>query len=134
MRLLVTSWLLALAVPLGAETTAEFFEAKVRPLLAAKCYSCHSGKTPMAGIDLSHEAGSKAVAAKLLPAVTHQGPVRMPPAAKLKEAEIAVLTRWVEAGMPWPAAAQGKSGASHWSFQPMRPVPLPEVRPSLINI
>ncbi|MBL8216778.1 MAG: DUF1553 domain-containing protein [Bryobacterales bacterium] len=129
MRLLVSGWLLALAAPFAvAETGAEFFEAKVRPLLATKCYSCHSGKTPMAGIDLSHEAGSKAVAAKLIPAVTHQGAVRMPPAGKLKDAEIAVLTRWVEAGTPWPASVQGKSGASHWAFQPLRKVTPPEVK------
>jgi hypothetical protein len=29
------------------------FEAKVRPLLLAKCGLCHSGQSPQAGLDLS---------------------------------------------------------------------------------
>jgi hypothetical protein len=120
--------LLAFAATLCAETGAEFFETRVRPLLAAKCYSCHSGKSPMAGIDLSSAAGAKAIASKLSPAVQYEGRAKMPPAGKLKDAEVAALVRWVELGTPWPEAVGGPEGGRHWSFQPRKVVAPPEVR------
>ena len=33
--------------------TAEFFEKRVRPLFAAKCYGCHGDKVKMGGLSLS---------------------------------------------------------------------------------
>src|SRR5262249_36367008 len=63
--------------------------------------------------------------------------LKMPPGGQLTEAQRAVLTRWVEMGMPWPetdgqqsAAAAAPAGAkpskitaedrAFWSFQPLR--------------
>jgi hypothetical protein len=120
--------LLAIAPTLRAETGVEFFETRVRPLLVTKCHSCHSGKSPMAGIDLSSATGAKAVASKLTSAVQYEGRAKMPPAGKLKDAEIAALTRWVELGTPWPESVAGAEGNRHWSFQPRKVVAPPAVR------
>src|SRR5215216_3500159 len=37
----------------------DFFESKIRPVLAAKCYACHSSKlkSPMSGLVLDTKAG-----------------------------------------------------------------------------
>jgi hypothetical protein len=40
----------------GANTT---FCSSVRPILAARCFPCHAGKTPKAGPDLSRFAGDE---------------------------------------------------------------------------
>ena len=36
---------------------AEFFETRIRPLLATHCYACHGPKMQMAGLNLSTAAG-----------------------------------------------------------------------------
>jgi len=46
--------------PLAAQPPdAAFFESKIRPVLAAKCYACHSAnlKSPMGGFVLDTKAG-----------------------------------------------------------------------------
>jgi hypothetical protein len=94
----------------------------------AKCHSCHSGKSPTAGIDLTSAGAAKAVASKLSLAVRYEGRVKMPPGGKLAQTEISILTRWVELGTPWPESAAGAGSGPHWSFQPLKTVHLPEVR------
>jgi hypothetical protein len=37
------------------------FEAEVRPILAARCFGCHGGKTPEAGLDLTRSVDPAAV-------------------------------------------------------------------------
>jgi hypothetical protein len=50
----------ALVTPASAEITpqdAEFFEAKIRPLLVARCYACHSGNKAKGGLTLDTRNG-----------------------------------------------------------------------------
>jgi len=61
-----SSYILALcfAVRLCAQIPAgqlEFFEKKIRPVLAEKCYSCHSAKIarPMGGLRLDTREGGR---------------------------------------------------------------------------
>src|SRR6187399_1340305 len=35
----------------------EFFEAKIRPVLAAECYECHNAKKTKGGLRLDYRAG-----------------------------------------------------------------------------
>lgn len=131
-------WVLLVPITLGAQTPLEHFESKVRPLFAAKCYACHSGKTKMAGLDLTSRASFKEVVgdgSRLLDALSYSGRAKMPPAGKLPPSEIAELRQWVEAGAPWPeskAVASGivwkAGGKSYWAFQPVLPVQPPAVR------
>ncbi len=65
----------------------------------------------------------------------------MPPAGKLKDEEIGVLTQWVEIGAPWPGGATAaaekprkpgriltESEKSFWAFQPVAAASPPRVR------
>ena len=118
--------LLLVATPCLADV--EFFEKKIRPLLAEKCYACHSAKqkTPMGGLRLDSLAailkgGDTGPAVRpgdreslLLRAVSYKHlELKMPPGGKLSEEEIAELTRWVEMGAPGPKdeTAPGVRGA-----------------------
>ncbi len=127
-------WLAAL--PLAADPGLDFYEAKVRPLLAGKCYGCHSAKlaSPMGGVRLDGAAGLRAVvkagapeASRMIQAVRYQS-VGMPPGGRLKDEEVAVLEKWVAMGAPAPeggaAKAEGSTAAAwaaHWAWQPLRP-------------
>jgi len=146
----------------SGEASAEFFEKQVRPLLAESCYSCHSAgaKEIKGGLRLDSRerilAGGDSGPAivpgepkksRLVDAVGYQDPdLQMPPKGKLPAEKVAVLTRWVELGAPWPetAATAGANGgdatspkkkfdlaerrASHWAWQPIRVVPPPVVK------
>ncbi|HUQ95375.1 MAG TPA: PSD1 and planctomycete cytochrome C domain-containing protein [Bryobacteraceae bacterium] len=142
LRLCVSFSLAALGLYAG--TGDEFFEAKIRPLLAANCYSCHT-QTQMGGLRLdSREAlinGGKSGASVvpgnpgeslLIQAVrrTHSR-LKMPPTAPLKPEEITVLEEWVRGGAVWPEVKSGAPGQrSFWSFQPLSKTPPPKVNGS----
>ena len=99
----------------------EFFETKVRPVLANHCFECHSSlaRKPRSGLRLDSrkavlKGGERGPAiilgnpdeSRLILFVRHQGE-RMPAAGKpkLSDPEIAALTKWVKLGAPWPKAA-----------------------------
>jgi len=108
-------------VPLEAQTSAplpgDFFELKIRPLLANNCYSCHAG-TAMGGLRLDSregivKGGSRGVTVTpgdpenslLIRAVRQSDDkLKMPLGGKLKDSEIEDLVAWVKAGAVWPAA------------------------------
>ena len=146
---------------------AEFFEKQVRPLLADSCFSCHSAgaKEIKGGLRLDSrelvltggDSGPAIVPgeprkSRLVDAVGYQDPdLQMPPKKRLSADKVAVLTRWVELGAPWPetlasaadSAAGGHSAdapspkkkfdlaerrAAHWAWQPIRVVAPPAVK------
>src|SRR5260370_28271423 len=107
---LVLSSAVALAgapVPAGSP---EFFENRIRPILANNCYGCHTN-SKLGGLRLdSREAmltgGSSGSAlvpgdpekSLLIKAVIQNSDLKMPKGGKLKQAEIDDLTAWVKAG------------------------------------
>jgi len=106
----------------------EEFEASVRPLLIAKCHSCHGAKEHEGGLRLTQRAevlaggdnGPAIVAGEpemslLIHAIGYQGDLKMPPDGKLSEAQIATLTRWVKNGAVWPAEIAGADSKPHKS-------------------
>jgi len=117
-----------------ATEAALFFEAKVRPLLAEKCFSCHSSlaRSVQGGLKLdSREALLKGGTrgAGLVPGDPEHSllltslsytvkDLKMPPSGKLKPAEIAALSAWVKMGAPWPAAAGPSAQATGKSSPP----------------
>src|SRR5207248_517686 len=119
-----------------ADDGGEFFETQVRPLFARQCQACHSSPTaPMGGLRLdSREAllkggtrGPAIVPGKpaeslLLRAVRQDETLRMPPSGKLKDAEIAVLAKWIEMGAPWGPAkiTETPQAKKFWAFVPPR--------------
>ena len=129
--------LIILAVmPLAAqEDGSVFFEKNVRPLLAAQCLGCHSAASQpiMGGLRLDSREQAlkgggrgpsivpgKPVESLLLQAVRHTaGPLKMPPGPKMKDADLAVLTQWVQMGAPWGASVSAASTAKkYWAFEP----------------
>jgi mono/diheme cytochrome c family protein len=133
--------------PAPDQKIVDFFETKIRPILAENCFSCHGPKKQKAGLRLDSAAGffkgssSGPVLVKgdpekslVIQAVRHAGDLRMPPKPKKKlpDQAIADLAAWVKLGAPWPdagdqQAASGKddaAGKNHWAFQPLRR-PLP---------
>src|SRR5260221_8156961 len=101
----------------------DFFEKQVRPLLAANCLSCHGPQKQEGGLRLdTREAilkggdeGPAAVAgnvkdSRLVQAIRREGDLKMPPASPLRPEVVAVLTRWVELGLPWPEGLPVKAG------------------------
>lgn len=124
----------------------EFFEKKVRPLLAEHCYSCHSvrSKKLKAGLFVDSRQGlleggdsgpaiePKDVDGSLLIEAVRYESFEMPPKGKLPQDQIEILERWVEMGAPWPeeAVAVGNAGVetfdiaerrdTHWVWQPIR--------------
>src|SRR5205823_1757981 len=90
--LMTRFWILlfALCANIAAQPPdAAFFESKIRPILATKCYSCHSSnlKAPMGGLQLDSKAGigrvvvpGKPAGSRLLQAIRYTDPhLQMPP-------------------------------------------------------
>jgi hypothetical protein len=112
----LTTFPLAAAEFLAADL--EFFENKIRPLLAEHCYKCHSAKSKKlkADLRLDHRAGvikggdtgpaivtGKPERSLLIEAIGYDNvDLEMPPSSKLTGAQIADLTEWVKRGAPWP--------------------------------
>jgi hypothetical protein len=121
----------------------EFFEKKVRPVLAANCFSCHSvGKKRRGNLLLDSRAallkggdtGAALVPGEpakslLIKAISYTDELRMPPRSKLAKQQIDDLMTWVRMGAPWPGGGSTVAGPQkfdfeqrrkHWSFQPVR--------------
>lgn len=113
-----------------AQDPLEFFETQVRPLLAEKCFACHT-QTKMGGLEMtSRDALLKggrsgpAVEPKaperslLIRAVSYEDEkLKMPPSEQLTKEQVAVLTKWVDAGAAWPASAEGAAASNEDGFQ-----------------
>jgi hypothetical protein len=138
------------AEPEFAPTEIEFFEKRVRPILATRCYECHStakGKKQgglllddRSAILTGGDSGAAAVPGEpdkslLIEAVRYDpASFQMPPPGKLPAAEIDTLVEWVKRGLPHPAAAASQTarkeidlaaGRRHWAFLPLRVQSLP---------
>jgi hypothetical protein len=147
---------LLLAIHAFAQTgagTPDFFENKVRPILAANCYACHTN-SQLAGLRLDSRAamlkggqsGASLVPGDpdkslLIQAVRQTGELKMPKGGKLKKEEVDALVEWVRAGAVWPelppvAAAKAATYVirpeqrAFWSFQPIRDPAVPTVQDS----
>ncbi len=130
----------------------QFFETRVRPALASRCYSCHTG-AQSGGLRLdSREAAlkggksgpallpGKPEESLLIAATTYKhARLKMPPAEKLEDTEISALTDWVRSGAVWPEskvpvldASKGyqitEKQKAFWSFQPVRLTQPPAAR------
>ncbi len=144
--------------PSFSKTQESFFENEVQPILKARCLKCHGGGAKVKGnlrLD-SREAvlrggdlgpaivPGKTEQSRLIKAIRYED-LEMPPAGKLPAGEIAILTRWVNDGLPWsprssspavaamPATARDRSTtaaevASAWSLKPVEQPVVPALR------
>jgi cytochrome c553 len=136
------------------EARLDFFEKKIRPLLADNCHNCHSANTnSQGGLRVDDRNGllfgggrGPAVVpghpekSLLLEAVrrTH-AEVQMPPKKQLSDQQIADLTQWIKDGAAWPQPrvppSLGKPNPEyeklrqeHWAFQSIRKPSPPRVK------
>ncbi|MDP6796140.1 MAG: c-type cytochrome domain-containing protein, partial [Verrucomicrobiota bacterium] len=133
----------------------EFFEKRVRPLLAEYCYKCHSAKSKKLkgklrldyreGAIKGGETGPAVVPGKpeeslLVESIRYQNEdLEMPPKKRLSAAQVADLTEWVKRGAPWPKEAVAEAGekekfdlakrkAEHWAWHPVTKETPPKVK------
>ena len=132
-----SAWLVLAALPLAFEVgsearqtppapaaSAEFFEARVRPVLAANCYDCHA-EDRLGGLRLDSREGmlnGGASGPALVPgdpdksliirAVRQSGALKMPKGGRLTPDEVEALTAWVRAGAAWPVSAVATPAAA----------------------
>jgi hypothetical protein len=113
------------ASPLAAQqaVTNEFFETKIRPVLAAKCYACHNSKMkePKGYLVLDTREGvmkggtlgpairpGSPAESKLIHALRYSDPhLQMPPSGKLADEIIADFEAWIAGGAPDPRVDNG---------------------------
>jgi hypothetical protein len=136
---------------------SEFFEAKVRPLLAEHCYDCHSNQAKKLKGKLFLDSkwgwatggvGGPAIIpgdlteSMVIDAVRHTEELvdAMPPKYKIEDEEIAILEQWVAMGAPDPRPkVEEKEGlvekfdlqkrfAEHWSWRPVQAVSTPTTK------
>ncbi len=148
-RNLVSIWLLALGMaggPQAAESAPvqnglEFFESRIRPVLAERCYECHSStsKTPKSGLRLDFKEGMLQGGDSRKPAVVPSNPgasllieairyenheLQMPPKKRLSRAQVEDFIAWIEMGAPDPRdGVPGKTElasttavTNHWAY------------------
>ena len=115
------------AIPVGAQQEdTEFFESKIRPLLATQCYACHT-RSKLGGLRVDSRAAlleggdhgpaivaGDADASLLILAVRQTDPsLAMPKSAdKLSDAQIADLVQWIDMDAPWPVAVDVADAAA----------------------
>ena len=133
--------LLLVVCRLWADAKTDFFESKIRPVLATHCFECH-GHKDKGGLKLNSreailqggDSGPAIVLGKpqkslLMTAVQHADPeLEMPPKKKLPPEAIADLSQWIRAGAVWPEGkglgfATGEitdEQRKHWAYQPLK--------------
>jgi mono/diheme cytochrome c family protein len=146
------------ALPVAALTTAEakgtpgsdYFENKVRPILANDCGSCHMDSAIKGGLSMNSrtdllkggDTGPAIVPGDpekslLLISVHQSADLKMPKNdKKLSDDEIATLAEWVRMGAPWPQTTApihtGKQITDDmrkfWSFVPLQAPAVPEIK------
>jgi cytochrome c553 len=132
------------------DAAATFFESKVRPVLAERCFKCHSAQAEklkagfhadsLQGLLKGGDNGPAIVPAhpeqsRLIEAIGYGNiDLQMPPKGKLTDQQIADLTQWIKMGAPWPggsAVAVPDASApkaadvlqrkiGRWAWQPVR--------------
>jgi len=135
----------------------DYFELKIRPLLASNCYACHTDSA-LGGLRLDSresmlKGGSRGPSlvpgdpdkSILIQAVRQTDPkLKMPMGAKLKDSEVEDLVAWVKAGAIWPKSAaplttSTKTGGKYvipperrafWSLLPLKDPQPPAVSDS----
>ena len=122
MRVLVVGVVLAMGLGAGAARAqdAKFYNDKVVPVFQANCYRCHGGVNHRGGLTMDTKAGimkgghdgivlvaGHPESSLLVKLIRHEGPASDPmpmpqKAAKLSDADLAIVEQWVKAGAVMP--------------------------------
>jgi hypothetical protein len=135
--------------PAADPAAVEFFEKRIRPVLADNCFSCHGPQKQKGGLRLDSrsaqltggDSGPAVVPgdparSRIVKAVRHDGELKMPPKGQLPAESVEHLTTWVKMGAPWPEVRGQRTedrgqttdpAKGHWAFQPVRRPAVPEI-------
>ena len=134
---------------MSAQSDAAFFERKIRPVLAEKCWSCHgaSAKLSFAGLQLDSKAAvakgsdagpiiiaGKPEESRLYQALLYTGQTKMPPTGKVAPEVLADFRKWILEGAFWPEDNSSSSvktkttATNHWAWQPVAKALPPQVQ------
>ena len=155
------AWLAAVGTAADAAETdpadLEFFESKIRPVLAERCYACH-GDDPAKirgglvlldaeGVRAGGDSGAVIVPGSpedslMIEALHYEGLTQMPPDGKLPAQVIADFEQWILRGAPDPRTGGEQTvvatrssaetfdygpGREHWAFRRVEDPALPDV-------
>ena len=124
---------LGILLALQAGADPDVFEKKIRPVLAERCYSCHSASSgkhkgglvldSREGLLKGGDSGPAAVPGDpgrslFLRAVTYADELKMPPKGKLPASVVEDLGAWIRGGLPWPADAATQARVAAESVRP----------------
>lgn len=127
-----------------ADEQDDYFEAKIRPVLAGTCFRCHGdsktgGNLRIDSRDALMQGGDSGPAivpgnpeeSLLLKAIQRKSDdvSAMPPEKDkaLRADQIADFAQWIKAGAKWPENTSKFVGEKHWAFEPVKDAPLPTV-------
>ncbi len=124
-----------------------FFETRIRPVLAARCYECHSEREKKSKGGLRLDSGDALLAggstgavvvpgapeeSRLVRAIRYQDEdLRMPPEDKdrLSAEQVADFEAWIEMGARVPRVSpRSDKPENHWAFRPPARPSVPRVR------
>ena len=132
----------------------DFFSTKVEPVLKERCYKCHSHESGKmkGGLTLDSKSGweqggddgpaivpGKPEESLLIKMVRwSDADHQMPPKEKLPDAELALLTEWVQRGAPDPRTTTARPVAqptaeTWWSLKPLDKPALPTIESAPIE-
>jgi cytochrome c553 len=141
-------------VPALADEGTDYFENNIRPVLASKCYPCHSAKlkSPQGGFYADSKEGllrgGKSGAPGVVPGKPEESllikaiegshkELKMPPGNPLPPEQVQAFVKWVKMGAPDPRtggpvvaekpAYDYEAEKKHWAYQPVRDPQPPSV-------
>ncbi|MGE3311051.1 MAG: PSD1 and planctomycete cytochrome C domain-containing protein [Limisphaerales bacterium] len=104
----------------SSSTAIEFFENRIRPVLAEQCYSCHSGRSEKLKASLRVDGPEHLLlggdtgpaiqpgdpsASLLIRALAYDDPdLQMPPKTRLPASVVEDFRHWIRTGAAWPAS------------------------------
>ena len=143
--------ILAATSAISAEDFA-FFEARIRPVLIDKCYSCHSAEAEKikGGLLLDSREGIRkggdtapavvpgdVKGSLLVRAIHYEDDLEMPPKERLSPEIVGDFEKWIAGGAADPRDGMSKAvtstidieeGRKHWAFQPISKPEVPSVK------
>jgi len=117
-----------------SDPASDYFEMRVRPLLAKHCYACHTD-AKKGGLQLDTREHALAVIvpgdpgkSRMVAAISYtDAKLKMPPSGKLADADIETLTTWIKDGAVWPTTPTKapqytitREQRAFWAFQPVK--------------
>jgi hypothetical protein len=135
---------LLVSSPLTAAGDEVDYVKQIKPILAARCYACHSALRKKSGLRVDTgaeltaggDAGPAIVPGKsgesyLVSMLTGESGTRMPPeneGAALTAEQIALFKKWIDEGAHAPAETPLPDPRDHWSYHPPTRPAVPKVR------